>query len=207
MSTNLVKEVYNSGVKKGYSITDTKNYIDSLGKECVQAHVLTPYVDASGNFITGYALTPVAHGKGIRASNSVSFYVGEHNMDYMDAKDAKLFTKAGESVDFEEARNEMAQFTGAASEYPHVMCFEEWKQLSDARCKRFGLGETNPADYENVYLPKVEREMASGDVKYVGKIASRNDLYMNLAENPEFHIPGNVSEDTFEADVSCPEIC
>lgn len=184
----IAKNIYTEGKRKGYEITSARTYLDGNGKENIETKMKTPYVDKNGSSVQGYAVVPIFHVKGLRYANTVEFYIDEHNVDYMNPKDAQMFDTKGNVVDLEKAREEMRQFAAAGSEYPHVASYNEWKALTDARCQRFKLDAPTAADYD-VYLDGIQRQMASNDVTFVGQITSRSDLSMARATNPSFNAP------------------
>ena len=180
---NSFTEVYKNGVNSGYDITKARTYLDYAGRENIETLMKTPYFDRNGVAVTGYAVVPVTHGKGLRDSNTVEFYSGEHNMDYMSVEDKQLYDKDGNTVDENTARMEMGRFAAAGSEYPHVMEYEEWKPLRERNNKRLGLDEPTEEDYGR-YLDAMERQMAER-MTFVGQHKSFEDINHLRETTPE----------------------
>lgn len=189
---NSFSEVYKRGVDAGYSITNARIYLDEEGKENVETNMSTPYVDRNGVDITGYAVVPVTHGKGLRDSNTVEFFSNGHNLDYMeDPADATLYDKSGNMVSTKDAREEMGRFAAAGSEYPHVMPYEEWLPLRECNAKRLGLDAPTEDDYNN-YLDSMERQMLER-IKFVGRNTTFEDI-QSLRENTPSKIDDRYAE-------------
>lgn len=171
------QQVFQDGVAKGYSVTYARQYETPTGSD-VEVRMQTPFVNGKGQPITGYAVTPLTHTKGdvLRESNTVELYDGSQNMDYQDLGYHNLYDKAGNPVDLEKARQEMSQFASAASEYPHVMMYEEWLSSAKKNYERLQLGEPDESGYE-CYLESEHKKLMSKDFTYVGEITSVRDLH------------------------------
>lgn len=179
------QDVYKQGLDQGFEITNVRTYL-SNGKQVIATNMSTPFFNAKGIPVTGYADIPVTHGQDLRESQSVEFFADGHNLDYESGGNAKLFTKGGLVVDVEDARKAMGNFAAAGSKYPHVELYDDWKKLQEKNYERLKIDEEpTEADYER-YLDMMESQLMSKDFQFVGQITSRNDLTIARQSTPSF---------------------
>lgn len=180
------QDIYKQGLSQGFHVNDVKTYICN-DKYVVSMELATPFVSRDGSSVFGHAEIPVTHGKGLRDVNTVEFFdINGHNLDYMDDDYKHVCTKDGKSVSMETARKTMGQFASAASEYPYVHLFDEWKKLQERNHIRLRIpGEPTEADYNN-YLDHVERQMIHKDVTFIGPIDCRTKLHIARESMPSF---------------------
>lgn len=191
------QKVYQSGKAMGYQISKVRDYPDDTGRLNTEIHMVTPYFDKNDMPITGYAVVPITHERGdvIRDANTVEFYSGGHNMDYMEQNDAVMHDRDGNVVDMNVKREEMRQFAGAASEYPHVASWSEYQVLQERNLQRLHIDEeVKPSDYAN-YLDKKTREMRSG-IEFIGENSTREDV---ARLHDSVRMDNDISDETLDA--------
>ena len=169
----IYAEVYEQGVEKGYEVANVKTYYDENGQAKVATVVNTPYYDANGNRVIGSGTVNATHGKGLRE-------VADVDLLFDDFGQMSLFDENGNAVDKETMKTEMSQYMSAASEYPHVASYDEWYDNQKHNYEKVKLdAEPTKSDYVK-YLDNVSRQMASGDIKFVGPISTQQDFVKYL---------------------------
>ena len=194
---NVYENVYKKGLNAGFQVTKVRDYPDDRGRLNSEIYMNTPYFDSKGNAITGYAVVPITHDKNaLRDANTVEFYADGHNMDYMQENDGYVETDGymydshgnivvNKIVQREQLRELMGQFAAAASEYPHVASWDEYKTLQERTYKRLKIDdEVTQSDYAK-YLDKKQGELRQG-IKHIGENSTKLDvarLYDSVRED------------------------
>lgn len=182
------QDVYKNGVNMGYQVTSVRDYADdNSGRLNSEIHMQTPYFNKDKEPITGYAVVPITHGRGdaLRDANTVEFWTKGNNMDYMPESEITMYDAKGNVVDMKNEREVMRQFAAAASEYPHVATWDEYRPLQERNLARLHM-DTNvtQADYAE-YLNKKLHEMRQ-DIEFIGKNSTKLDvvrLYDSVRED------------------------
>ena len=136
------QDVYKNGVNMGYHVTSVRDYVDdNVGRLNSEIHMQTPYFNKDKEPITGYAVVPITHERGdvLRDANTVEFWTKGHNMDYMSENETTMYDANGTVVDMNKEREVMRQFAAAASEYPHVATWDEYKPLQERNLSRLHM--------------------------------------------------------------------
>lgn len=169
----IYAEVYEQGVEKGYEVANVKTYYDENGQAKIETVVHTPYYDENGRRVIGSGTVNATHGKGLRE-------VADVDLLFDDFGQMSLFDENGNAVDKETMKTEMSQYMSAASEYPHVASYDEWYDNQKHNYEKVKLdAEPTKSDYVK-YLDNVSRQMASGDIKFVGPISTQQDFVKYL---------------------------
>lgn len=182
------QDVYKNGVNMGYQVTSVRDYVDNnSGRLNSEIHMQTPYFNKDKEPITGYAVVPITHGRGdaLRDANTVEFWTKGNNMDYMPESEITMYDAKGNVVDMKNEREVMRQFAAAASEYPHVATWDEYRPLQERNLARLHM-DTNvtQADYAE-YLNKKLHEMRQG-IEFIGKNSTKLNvvrLYDSVRED------------------------
>lgn len=182
------QDVYKNGVNMGYHVTSVRDYVDdNVGRLNSEIHMQTPYFNKDKEPIMGYAVVPVTHERGdvLRDANTVEFWTKGHNMDYMSENETTMYDANGTVVDMNKEREVMRQFAAAASEYPHVATWDEYKPLQERNLARLHMdADVTQADYSK-YLDKKLHEMRQG-VEFIGENSTKSDvarLYDSVRED------------------------
>lgn len=182
------QDVYKNGVNMGYHVTSVRDYVDdNVGRLNSEIHMQTPYFNKDKEPITGYAVVPITHERGdvLRDANTVEFCTKGHNMDYMSENETTMYDANGTVVDMNKEREVMHQFAAAASEYPHVATWDEYKPLQERNLARLHMdADVTQADYSK-YLDKKLHEMRQG-VEFIGENSTKSDvarLYDSVRED------------------------
>lgn len=182
------QDVYKNGVNMGYHVTSVRDYVDNNnGRLNSEIHMQTPYFNKDKEPITGYAVVPITHERGdvLRDANTVEFWTKGHNMDYMSENETTMYDANGTVVDMNKEREVMCQFAAAASEYPHVATWDEYKPLQERNLARLHMdADVTQADYSK-YLDKKLHEMRQG-VEFIGENSTKSDvarLYDSVRED------------------------
>lgn len=192
------QDVYKNGVNMGYQVTSVRDYVDNnSGRLNSEIHMQTPYFNKDKEPITGYAVVPITHGRGdaLRDANTVEFWTKGNNMDYMSESEITMYDAKGNVVDMKNEREVMRQFAVAASEYPHVATWDEYKPLQERNLARLHMNaDVTQADYAE-YLNKKLHEMRQG-IEFIGKNSTKLDvasLYDSVRE--DYDISDDVLDD------------
>ena len=165
----IYAEVYEQGVEKGYEVANVKTYYDENGQAKIETVVHTPYYDENGRRVIGSGIVNATHGEGLRE-------VADVDLLFDDFGQMSLFDENGNAVDKETMKTEMSQYMSAASEYPHVASYDEWYDNQKHNYEKVKLdAEPTKSDYVK-YLDNVSRQMASGDIKFVGPLNTQQNL-------------------------------
>lgn len=182
------QDVYKNGVNMGYHVTSVRDYVDNNnGRLNSEIHMQTPYFNKDKEPITGYAVVPITHERGdvLRDANTVEFWTKGHNMDYMSENETTMYDANGTVVDMNKELEVMRQFAAAASEYPHVATWDEYKPLQERNLARLHMdADVTQADYSK-YLDKKLHEMRQG-VEFIGENSTKSDvarLYDSVRED------------------------
>lgn len=182
------QDVYKNGVNMGYHVTSVRDYVDNNnGRLNSEIHMQTPYFNKDKEPITGYAVVPITHERGdvLRDANTVEFWTKGHNMDYMSENEMTMYDANGTVVDMNKELEVMRQFAAAASEYPHVATWDEYKPLQERNLARLHMdADVTQADYSK-YLDKKLHEMRQG-VEFIGENSTKSDvarLYDSVRED------------------------
>ena len=182
------QDVYKNGVNMGYHVTSVRDYVDNNnGRLNSEIHMQTPYFNKDKEPITGYAVVPIMHERGdvLRDANTVEFWTKGHNMDYMSENEMTMYDANGTVVDMNKELEVMRQFAAAASEYPHVATWDEYKPLQKRNLARLHMdADVTQADYSK-YLDKKLHEMRQG-VEFIGENSTKSDvarLYDSVRED------------------------
>lgn len=192
------QDVYKNGVNMGYHVTSVRDYVDNNnGRLNSEIHMQTPYFNKDKEPITGYAVVPITHERGdvLRDANTVEFWTKGHNMDYMSENETTMYDANGTVVDMNKELEVMRQFAAAASEYPHVATWDEYKPLQERNLARLHMdADVTQADYSK-YLDKKLHEMRQG-VEFIGENSTKSDvarLYDSVRE--DYDISDEVLDD------------
>ena len=171
---------YEQSVNDGFSVTDARQYYENgnAGKIRVETKMQTPY-EFQGQPVQAYAVVAIENQT--RSANTLEFWQNGRNLeDVMEqlhgTREVQLQTKAGEDVDMKSVREQTGTFAIAASEYPHVFTYDEYVESRNPVNERLQLDPPNEQDYER-YLESVERQMESGDIKFVGRMTNTSSLH------------------------------
>lgn len=182
------QDVYKNGVNMGYHVTSVRDYVDNNnGRLNSEIHMQTPYFNKDKEPIIGYAVVPITHERGdvLRDANTVEFWTKGHNMDYMSENEMTMYDANGTVVDMNKELEVMRQFAAAASEYPHVATWDEYKPLQERNLARLHMdADVTQADYSK-YLDKKLHEMRQG-VEFIGENSTKSDvarLYDSVRED------------------------
>lgn len=182
------QDVYKNGVNMGYQVTSVRDYADNhSGRLNSEIQMQTPYFNKDKEPITGYAVVPITHERGdvLRDANTVEFWTKDNNMDYMSESETTMYDAKGNVVDMKNEREVMRQFAAAASEYPHVATWDEYKPLQERNLARLHMdADVTQADYAE-YLNKKLHEMRQG-IEFIGKNSTKLDvarLYDSVRED------------------------
>lgn len=182
------QDVYKNGVNMGYQVTSVRDYADNhSGRLNSEIQMQTPYFNKDKEPITGYAVVPITHERGdvLRDANTVEFWTKDNNMDYMPESETTMYDAKGNVVDMKNEREVMRQFAAAASEYPHVATWDEYKPLQERNLARLHMdADVTQADYAE-YLNKKLHEMRQG-IEFIGKNSTKLDvarLYDSVRED------------------------
>lgn len=172
------QDVYKKGVDMGYQVTKVRDYADdNSGRLNSEIHMQTPYFNKDHEPITGYAVVLITHERGdvLRNANTVEFWTKGNNMDYMSEDETTMYDANGNIVDMNKEREVMRQFAAAASEYPHVATWDEYKLLQERNLKRLHMdADVTQADYAT-YLDKKLHEMRQG-IGFIGENNTKLDV-------------------------------
>lgn len=172
------QDVYKNGVNMGYQVTSVRNYADNhSGRLNSEIYMQTPYFNKDKEPITGYAVVPITHERGavLRDANTVEFWTKGNNMDYMPEDETTMYDVKGNVVDMKNEREVMRQFAAAASEYPHVATWDEYKPLQERNLARLHMdSDVTQADYSE-YLNKKLHEMRQG-IEFIGENSTKLDV-------------------------------
>lgn len=197
------KDVHKKACADGFQVLDARQYYH--GEDTLSPHlsqiIKTPY-SFEGKPVLALTDTDLKEAfrdkeTGLRSTDMVEFYAvmdGRPNVPDMDNFEAmvkcrtlrnvddmgagrKVFDVGGGStIAAGMAHERLRSVAAAASEYPHVMICDEYIEARSGFCGRLGLPRPTEDDYQNVYLPNVERQLSDPAFTFVGRIRSAADL-------------------------------
>lgn len=190
------RQVYQEGLQSGFDITNARQYYregDGTQPRLEQT-MSTPWT-YHGQPVIGFTDTDLrdvnADKDGIRRTDTREFYVADQygratNLDdLLRPGDEGLKDRRGNSVSLQDAQDQMGRFAGAASEYPHVFLHDEYIESRSYLNARFGMDRPTTADY-NVYLESVEKQLASRDFTFTGRITRPSQMHIAYESTPDF---------------------
>lgn len=190
------KEVYEHGVQSGLDVYDCHTSVQENGHMKDSMRIQTPFT-YQGESLKAFCevVCHLENGHMIHRPQGVEFWTDESSAFGSRNVEDILEEQTGiRSGDFQSpngpissalAACEVAQFAGAASEYPHVMTCSEYLNCRKPVHKRMQLDEPTERDYEN-YLDSMTRQLSQKDITFIGKICSVRQIHDAYQTMPSF---------------------
>lgn len=204
----LFKDVFDRCSDRGYEVVSAKQSAGVGSVPVLHTEMKTPYM-YQGEPLMAVSTTDLSAAKGdtLRASRDTELWTvnglgqRDRNLEDVMAGDDMVQDKTGNVISASDARADAGRFASAASEYPHVMMYEEYVEARTPVNARLHVDPPNEADYDK-YLDHVSNQMSSGDVTFVGGITKRSQLTAARQSVPSFQ----EGMDDFTRSCSGPEL-
>lgn len=193
---SVYQRIYRDGLREGFCVDNARHYYkDGQGTQPrLEQTMETPYLFRGQNVI-GFTDTDLrdslAGPDGIRHTDDREFYIADQygratNLDKLLRPGEQLVNKnTGGFVAVSSAKDHMAHFAGAASEYPHVFMYEEYMESRSYLNPRFGMPKPTAQDYEE-YLDNMSDQLRSRDIIFTGRITKSSELHIAYETSPIF---------------------
>lgn len=175
-------EIVKQYEEKGMTIPFVRSYLGSSGKENIEMHIKLPY-KCDGGDVWGYSVVSCDAkdevNKYLRGYNTCEVYIGEPDRGGRNIEDVYpnthknlLFTDdSGKTINMDTMKlsDEIGIYAAAASNYPHVMTWDEFNELKTPSNEKFGIESPTEEHYES-YLNNCASLMR--DAKFIGEVTT-----------------------------------